>query len=237
MAEFKDADASSPYHETTGVGSADQSLARRSRAIVLLAVGRLFARFRRIRFEGRELPYVVEPYNLTCVSERGLELGIIQAMLPEHARVLELGNVWGHYRDRDFKVVDKYEIAPGVENIDIVDIPEDQKYDFIFSISTFEHIGWDEEPRHPEKLARALEKIPKLLAESGEAVVTVPSGWNSWLDERLVAGDLPVDSIDWYKRTGLFCSWRSAEAGECAGQPYGGRHQAANAVAVLRFKG
>lgn len=235
MAEFKDSNASTPYQETEGVGSEHQSTARRLRAALLLNIGRIVARFRRIDFEGRKLEYVVEPYNLTCVSERGLELGIIQGLLPKDARVLEIGNVWGHYRDRDFKVVDKYEIAPGVDNSDVVNLPEDEKFDFIFSVSTFEHIGWDEDPRQPEKLENALAKIPRLLADSGRAIVTVPSGWNSWLDERLKAGDLPVDSVTWFRRDGLFCNWKPADAEECAGMPYGGRHQAANAVAVLQF--
>lgn len=228
---------STAYQPTTGVGEEHAPFLRRVRARAILLVGKIVASWRKIEFEGSKLDYVVEPYNLTCANERCLELGLIQGLLPDGGRVLEIGNVWGHYREHAFEVVDKYEISPGVQNIDIVDLPEDQKFDFIFSISTFEHVGWDEEPRQPEKLCEALEKLPRLLNPGGSVVVTVPISWNSWLDEQLASGSLPADRIDWFVRKGLFCNWTQSTREETLARGYGQPHPGANGVAVIRFDG
>jgi hypothetical protein len=56
-------------------------------------------------------------------------------------------------------VADKYEVSPGVINKDIVEFVPPQKYDLIVSISTLEHVGWNEQPREPTKLLRAIEHL------------------------------------------------------------------------------
>ena len=56
----------------------------------------------------------------------------------------------------------------------------------IMSISTMEHVGWDESPRDPNKIPLALENLRlKCLAPGGEIVVTVPIGYNAYLDKLL----------------------------------------------------
>ena len=87
-------------------------------------------------------------------------------------------------------IVDKYEKAEGVINQDVVDFQpaenENDKYDLIVSISTIEHVGWDETPRDPKKIPRALENLTtKCLAPRGEIVVTLPLGYNTYLDKLL----------------------------------------------------
>lgn len=52
-------------------------------------------------------------------------------------------------------VVDKYEGAPGVRNVDVLD-NEDGDLDYVASISTLEHVGWDEQERDADKALRAL---------------------------------------------------------------------------------
>ncbi|MFK5282271.1 hypothetical protein ACI3PL_22195, partial [Lacticaseibacillus paracasei] len=54
--------------------------------------------------------------------------------------ILEVGNVLSNFMPCNHIVVDKFEKASGVLNVDIVDYRSTHKFDFIISISTFEHI-------------------------------------------------------------------------------------------------
>jgi len=55
----------------------------------------------------------------------------------------------------------------------------------IVSISTIEHMGWDETPRDPKKIPLALENLIECLVPGGEIVVTLPIGYNTYLDKLL----------------------------------------------------
>jgi SAM-dependent methyltransferase len=211
---------------------------RRAITPPLLLAGKLAARKDKVSFDGAEVDYVVSKYNLTPINERCIELGILKSVLAKQkdAKILEVGNVWGHYFERDFEVVDKFEVAPGVTNSDFMDLEENHAYDLVFSISTFEHIGWDDDVREPEKLGAAFAKLRGLLAPGGEALISVPTGWNDWLNEQLVAGTTGADSVDWFLRTGQICSWRNATKAEVETQKFGEPYRGANGLAVLRFK-
>ncbi|MBN1860285.1 MAG: hypothetical protein JW840_02365 [Candidatus Thermoplasmatota archaeon] len=81
---------------------------------------------------------------------RAIEIPIIRHYLDTHPHeyTLEIGNVTKHYYDtfRDFKkkdTVDKYEEAYDVYNEDIYTFKPKHRYDFIYSISTFEHMDSD----------------------------------------------------------------------------------------------
>ncbi len=103
-------------------------------------------------------------------------------------RVLEVGNVLSHYAPVTHDVVDKYERAPGVRNVDVLDLAPEPAYDLIVTISTLEHVGRDEEPRDPARAIRALEHLRRLLNPGGELFATVPLGYNPDLDRALAEG-------------------------------------------------
>lgn len=192
----------------------------------------------RLSYNGLELQYVRAMYNRTWANERCAELAIVEAQLEaaERAgkdRVLEVGNVLAHYGVRGHVVVDKYEPMEGVRNIDVVEIPDSERYDLIVSISTMEHVGWDEEPRQPEKFSEAYEKLYSLLAPGGSLVVTVPVDWNEWLDQSLAAGSIPADRIDWLKRTGRYCAWQETDREAALALKYGSPYRNANGLVVL----
>ncbi len=42
---------------------------------------------------------------------------------------------------------------------DIVEFVPQDKYDLIISISTLEHVGWDEQPQKPGKLLQAIDHL------------------------------------------------------------------------------
>lgn len=123
------------------------------------------------------------PYNETIRNERAIELPLAFDLIHDAGRVLEVGNVLGNYERRTWVCVDKYEHAEGVRNRDVLDITG--QWDRIVSVSTIEHVGWDETPRDPAKAVRAMSHLRSLLAPGGQMLVTVPTGWNSYLDDWL----------------------------------------------------
>lgn len=153
---------------------------------------RLFKARRIFRCEGRRYRYFYHHYNSTWKTERAVEVPIVWEIVQAHRgrRILEVGNVLSHYFPVTHDIVDKYERAAGVINQDIVDWAPAAPYDLIVSISTLEHVGWDEQPREPEKLLRAVAHLERLTAPGGQIVLTLPLAYNAYLDEVLRAGRL-----------------------------------------------
>lgn len=173
--------------------------------------------YRRIRpafvLNGRTYPYFWHLYNRTIMSERCVEIPVVwdHVLAGQSGRVLEIGNVLSHYFPCRHDVVDKYEVAPGVHNVDVVDWRPLSPYDLIVSISTLEHVGWDESPRDPRKILRALRHLQgTCLAEGGTLVMTFPFGYNPLLDEICRRREIPFTDVYCMKRTSLFNGW-----GEC----------------------
>lgn len=197
-----------------------------------LAVFRSGATF---TYRGFEIPYVRAMYNRTWATERCIEVAIARQELEDAKgrRILEVGNVLWHYGDRGHTVVDKYEEAEGVRNIDVVDLGDDEFFDLILSISTMEHVGWDETPREPEKFLSAYERLVAALAPGGKLVVTVPVEWNEWLDAALADDAIPAGHIDWYARSGRYCDWRESDKTTTLSKHYGRPYSNANGLVVL----
>ncbi|MEK6586221.1 MAG: hypothetical protein AABZ24_07730, partial [Nitrospirota bacterium] len=118
-------------------------------------------RAKTFQFDGREYEYLYHPYNRTWKNERGVEIPIFRELLLKYEgkRVLEVGNVLSHYFPIRHEVIDKYEVSSGVINQDIVEFVPQDKYDLIISISTLEHVGWDEQPQKPGKLLQAIDHL------------------------------------------------------------------------------
>lgn len=131
--------------------------------------------------------YFLSSYNFTWENERIVEVPIILKLIEEShgEKILEVGNVLSHYVSIKHDVVDKYEKSDGVINSDIVDFMPAYKYDLIVSISTFEHIGFDESLKDPNKLLDAFRNVRNILAPGGKAVITLPVGYNPGLDKLL----------------------------------------------------
>ena len=138
-------------------------------------------------FQKNKLKYFYHKANATWTNERAIEIPIMCEHIKKHpnSRMLEIGNVLSHYFRMSHDVVDKYEKAPGVINQDVVEYTPDYCYDLIISISTLEHVGWDETPRDPEKIFLAIENLKKILAPGGKLVITLPIGENPALDSYL----------------------------------------------------
>jgi len=175
-------------------------------------------------FQSERYTYFLHPYNLTWSNERAVEVPIVWAAVRARrgSRVLEVGNVLSHYFDVGHEVLDKFERGPAVRNDDVAAFRAGHPYDLIVSISTLEHVGWDEEPRDPGKIARAIANLRDQLAPGGLLMVTLPLGYNPFLDEQLAAGALPFSRCHFLERKGL-TTWSEADWPAVAGSAYGER--------------
>src|SRR5690349_21550974 len=189
------------------------------------------------RFDGREYEYLYHPYNRTWKNERGVEIPIFREVLLRHQgkRILEVGNVLSHYFPIQHDVVDKYEVSPGVINKDIVEFVPQQKYHLIVSISTLEHVGWDEQPQEPAKLLQAIEHLRSTcLAPGGSLIASLPVGYNRYFDDLLNNGKSPFTTQHFLKRISKRNYWVESDWEQCRNVPYGRFVAHAICIGIIR---
>ncbi|MGZ4934111.1 MAG: hypothetical protein ACXV49_06390 [Halobacteriota archaeon] len=143
-------------------------------------------------------------------------------------QILEVGNVLSHYFPLHHDVVDKHETGINVLNKDIVEFQPEKKYDLIISISTLEHIGFNEEmyslpesaqevvpsPTYvarPEKILRVIQHLKRLLSDDGKIIVTIPWGFNKALDQLLKDDSDVFTSTFYVKRISETNRWVETE--------------------------
>lgn len=155
-------------------------------------------------YMGVGLPCFYHEYNSTRLNERQIEVSIIEKYLSNYdpGDVLEIGNVLSYYRPVSHTVIDKFEAAPGVINADASTYDPGRTFKLIFSISTFEHIGYSSygESYQPRMLQAAIDNAVRLLAPGGTFVFTGAIGYNPIFDR--VTDIRGFTSKLYYKRVG-----------------------------------
>ncbi|HEU5409168.1 MAG TPA: hypothetical protein VFU48_15475 [Nitrospira sp.] len=217
--------------------TAGESASRRYWRLMKMTLTRL-VRVKTFRFDGKTYEYLYHMYNKTWKNERGVEIPIFRELLMryQNKRILELGNVLAHYCPVYHDVVDKYEVAPGVMNEDVVEFIPQQKYDLIVSISTLEHVGWDEQPREPDKLLRTIEHLrERCLAVGGTMMASLPLGYNTYFDELIENGQSPFTTQYFLKRISKKNYWVESDWEGCRTSPYG--RSVANALYIGIIRG
>ncbi|MGI8803024.1 MAG: hypothetical protein ACR2KV_12770 [Solirubrobacteraceae bacterium] len=186
----------------------------------------------RFTLAGQEYPYLTHYYNHTWRNERGVELPVAMRLLDAHRGepTLEVGNVSPWYRRHDHQVVDKYEVWPGVENLDVVDIPPGARYALILAISTLEHAGFDEPEQDFGKPRAAVRHLMSLLRPGGTLLVTIPLGQNPGADD-LFYGAPAFGEAHAMRRVSEDGRWEETTFAGVAGIGYGTPYECANAVA------
>lgn len=217
--------------------TAGESASRRYWRLMKMTLTRL-VRVKTFRFDGKTYEYLYHMYNKTWKNERGIEIPIFRELLMryQNKRILELGNVLAHYCPVHHDVVDKYEVAPGVINEDVVEFIPQQKYDLIVSISTLEHVGWDEQPREPDKLLRTIGHLKeRCLAAGGTMMASLPLGYNTYFDELIENGQSPFTTQYFLKRISKKNYWVESDWESCRTAPYG--RSVANALYIGVIRG
>jgi len=193
---------------------------------------------KRFQFKGAELDYLYHRYNMTWASERCVEvpIGRHYANQAPASRVLEVGNVLSHYGPVKHTIIDKYESAPGVKNVDIANFTHPEPFSIIFSISTFEHIGFDDEPGSGSavKIKTAVASCRKLLSIDGTFVITVPIGYNPELDAMIASGELAPKS-EYYMRRVERLTWETATKENALRCKYRTPFPYANAIMIAEW--
>ncbi|MFQ3169694.1 MAG: hypothetical protein ACI8QI_002271 [Limisphaerales bacterium] len=191
-------------------------------------------------FEGKSLPLFYHRYNMTWANERAVEVPVAGEFLRRFAgkSVLEVGNVTPHYLDTGHTILDKFESGPGIINEDIADFAPSERFDLILSVSTFEHIGFDDEADGDsgKKISQAIATCRGLLAVGGQLVLTLPLGYNPALDRMIADGQLGSDRATFLKRTGRL-AWQAVDADTALASEYGRPFPYANAVMIAQFGG
>lgn len=156
------------------------------------------------QFWGERHAYRYGTYKVSWMTERAVEVPIGQAMVEAYRdrRILEVGNVLSHYGPVGHPIVDKYEAAPGVENLDVFELEPLGQFDLVVAISTIEHVGWDEAPRDPAKAPAALRELQRRLAPGGRLLLTVPIGYHAGLEAAIRDGEFTFERAGALRRTG-----------------------------------
>ena len=197
-------------------------------------------------FNGDSYGYFCHRYNFAYWNERAVEIPIAFRLLDRYRglRILEIGNVLGHYAPASHVVVDKFERAKGVLNVDLLDYEPPRPFDLVVSISTFEHIGFDE--NHYAKgeeysdtqgnVLKAIEKVKGLLSAGGLFLLTLPLGYNPFLDEKIAANALGMPDMWFLKRVSRSNRWKQVSFEEVRGVKYAAPFKpGANGLVVAQF--
>lgn len=219
--------------------SAGESASRRYWRFMKMTLTRL-VRAKTFDFNGKTYDYLYHMYNKTWTNERGVEIPIFREFVLQYQnkRILELGNVLTHYDPVNHDIIDKYESASGVMNQDIVEFTPQRKYDLIISISTLEHVGWDERPREPDKLLRAIEHLKEqCLAPGGTLMASLPLGYNTYFDGLIENGQSPFTTQHFLKRISKKNYWIESDWESCRTTPYGRSVANALCIGIIRGNG
>lgn len=204
---------------------------------------------------GHQYPYMNHAFNYAWLNERAVEVPIVQKVVNdcEAGRILEVGNVISHYSGMMYRVptdiIDKYEINEATEeivvNADIVNYSPAKRYKLIVSISTLEHVGYDEQvyggsphTQHPCKFVDTLDNIRlNLLEPKGKLVFTVPLGYNREMDKMIFCGVVNIDSVFYMHRISHDNRWQDCKLENVKDTRYGAPYQFANAIAICTLYG
>lgn len=182
-----------------------------------------FKSSRTFNFQGNEYKYFYHKYSITWSNERSVEIPIIWKIVKEYEskKILEIGNVLSHFFCINHDIVDKYEKGNRVINRDVTDFRPIKKYELIISISTLEHVGWDEIPREPLKILKAIENLKNLLNRSGKIVITLPIGHSPVLNKLIIKNKLKFSKCFYLRRKSRSNKWREVNLSKVSNVKYG----------------
>lgn len=185
-------------------------------------------------YNGKFFNYFYHRYNTTWDNERAIEIPISLSFINKYRNkeILEVGNVLSHYANVNHLVIDKYEIAPNVLNEDAAFFKTKKKYSLIISISTLEHIGWDEKPKNPNKVLYTIDNLYSLLEPDGVLFFTIPIAYNPHINKIINNKKIKNCSYFFMKRFSEDNQWKQCTWSDVKKLQYGFPYLNANAIAV-----
>jgi hypothetical protein len=194
-------------------------------------------------YNKEKFKYYIALHNTTFTNEKTIEIPIILDYISKSKNkdVLEIGNVINYYEKVEYDILDKYEKRKGVINSDIIEYKPGKRYDLIISISTFEHIGFDEVTRYGENkdilvdqtsLFDAIKNTRNLLNDNGVFVFTAPLGFNNFLDSQLIDNKLKLTETHFLKRISSNNKWIQVKYEDIIGIKYNDPYPCANGLLI-----
>ncbi len=202
-------------------------------------------------FNDSEYFYFVHDYNMTWNNERTIEIPIIKQILGMHTyrhiynyksiklyrRILEVGNVLSHYTKPQWDIVDKFDTSKNVIKEDITEFKPVDKYNLIVSISTFEHIGFDDDVKNTNKVLEAFNNLKNnCLKPDGLIALSISLGYNKDIDNKIYENIFGFDYIFYLKRISKSNEWRQVSKEETFGSEHGKIYPYANDVCICLYK-
>ena len=127
------------------------------------------------------------------------------------------------------EVIDKFEKGMGITNTDVLNFSPNEKYDLIVSISTLEHVGYDDDVKDPDGTLKAIRNLKKCLSNGGKMLVTLPLKYNKSVDKLLNENRLGFTEEHYYKRS-ILNRWKETTKGDAMKVKHD--HFRANAIVV-----
>lgn len=177
--------------------------------------------------------YVVAAHNVTWTNERAVELGYAEALLARFSNehVLEVGNVLRQYFSAGWEVCDKYDYGPGINNVDVRALQPNRNFKLIISLSTLEHVGFDEPVMSRTGFVDSVSNLRRFLAPDGELHITVPIGYNPDVDNALLENTCAFQQVHYLRRIG-WMKWVETTKDDALKREYGQPYPCANSLAI-----
>ena len=192
---------------------------------------------RTFMLDGKRFSYFYHPHG-SWANERCVEVAIGLSHLKGYKTgdVLEVGNVISMYQPVFHTVLDKYDKQIGVINEDVVDFDTMKRFKLIFSISTLEHVGFDETTgirlNDIDKVQDSVDNLKRLLADDGLLVVTMPIGYREALDDKILDNSFGFSSLSFLKRVSWSNRWVEVSDKEARNIPFDSPFPKANGLFV-----
>jgi len=209
-------------------------LKRNSTILIKLYIYKFF-RKKQFNFNLIKLNYFYHFYNKTYENERIIEIPIVLELIDQYKinDYYELGNVLVNYGIKGHPVIDKYDDNDNIIKQDIVTYKSLKKLNNLVSISTLEHIGWDEGEKNYSKVSLAFKNIlNSLLLPGGFFIFTFPVGYNPYLDEYIKINKNKFYKLFSFKRINIKNEWEETNFEICMEQKFNYPYINANGLIV-----
>lgn len=183
--------------------------------------------------------YAKSPAGNERTVEVALAMDFLDRYTTQESSVLEIGNVMNGVNQFDptrpervgsYAVLDKFEQGANVINEDLRTYESPHLLDVVFSVSTLEHVGVDENERASEALL-GLRKAWSLRKHNGGFFFTIPIGFNTSLERHVIYGWPPMH-IGAMKRVSTDNEWVEVDPEEALAVHYGRPYKHGNAVLI-----